>query len=164
MMATADPNFLLKALQPAVQPAYLKGPAARPQTPVEGRSFENLLREAGSGAIDSGRAVAQGPATGAELEPRQLERLAAVADLAEASGARRALVMIDGRGLVLDVAGRRLTEELGGANRMASVDTAMVVPDEDDTPDIRIGPPGGVAPKGAADEIARARVPQGPRS
>ena len=139
---TSDPTFLLRQLSPAVLPAAVAAGAPRP--PIEGQAFDELLRQARAGAIASGRdlAVAYRPAEA--LTRGELDRLAAAADLAEASGAQRALLLLDGRGLLLDVGARTLTGELSGG--AVNVDIALYAGGEQ-------GPlplPGAVPPRGIA--------------
>ncbi len=145
----ADSAHLLRRLEPAVRPAFATPPPPqRPQPPLEGQSFDELLALAQQGSVRSGRAVHWGEASGggwgadpaSPIDEQQLARLSAAADVAEAAGARRALMLIDGRGVVLDVANRTLVAELAddGAARAVKVDAAVNVPDPDHDPD---GPP-----------------------
>jgi hypothetical protein len=118
----ADPAHLLKALQPAVSP----GATAPARPPLDARPFDALLAEAGTGAIRSDRPVRAAATLDPPLTPAQLDRLAAAADRAEAAGARSVLTLLDGRGLVLDVATRSVTAELTGAGSpVVRVDAAM---------------------------------------
>jgi hypothetical protein len=121
---------LLRRLEPAVRP---HAPPIAPQSPglFDAQPFEALLAQAFAGEMRSGRAVIDHP-SGLEppLERAQLERLALAADRAEAAGARRALMMIDGRALVLDVESRAIAAELSDRSpaTVLSVDAAMLVP------------------------------------
>ncbi len=133
---TVDSAHLLRRLEPAVRPAYATPPPPQhPQPPLEGQSFDELLALAQQGSVRSGRAVHWGggadPAS--PIDEQQLTRLSAAADVAEAAGARRALMLIDGRGVVLDVANRTLVAELADddAARAVKVDAAVNVPDPD---------------------------------
>lgn len=121
---------LLKLLEPAVRPAGIAAPTARPRAPIEGQTFDDLLAQASKGAISSGRPVEAGFEAQPPLDGTQLERLAAAADQAEAAGARTALVMIDGRAFALDVESRTLTSELSGGSGIQTlhVDAAIAVP------------------------------------
>ncbi len=132
----ADSAHLLRRLEPAVRPAFATPPPPqRPQPPLEGQSFDELLALAQQGSVRSGRAVHWGGAAdpASPIDEQQLTRLSAAADVAEAAGARRALMLIDGRGVVLDVANRTLVAELAddGAARAVKVDAAVNVPDPD---------------------------------
>ncbi len=132
----ADSAHLLRRLEPAVRPAFATPPPPQhPQPPLEGQSFNELLALAQQGSVRSGRAVHWGGAVdpARPIDEQQLTRLSAAADVAEAAGARRALMLIDGRGVVLDVANRTLVAELAddGAARAVKVDAAVNVPDPD---------------------------------
>ena len=136
---TVDSAHLLRRLEPAVRPAYATPPPPQhPQPPLEGQSFDELLVRAQQGSVRSGRAVHWSGGGGAAdpaspIDEQQLARLSAAADVAEAAGAKRALMLIDGRGVVLDVANRTLVAELAdeGAVRAVKVDAAVNVPDPD---------------------------------
>ena len=164
---TIEPARLLKMLEPAVRPAAAPAPVARPGPPLEGQSFDALLTLVASGKVSSGAPVTVAPDAGlAEpLAEGQLARLAAGADVAAAHGARRAVMLIDGRGLVLDVAGRAITGELSAENgrRIHDVDAAVHVAAEgveSRHPPPR-GPAAGVPPPGVArqlDAAARSRA------
>ncbi|MHC4108684.1 MAG: hypothetical protein ACYSTY_11420 [Planctomycetota bacterium] len=130
----ADSAHLLRRLEPAVRPAFATPPPPpHPQPPLEGQSFDELLALARQGSVPSGRAVQWAADPARPLDEQQLTRLSAAADVAEAAGARRALMLIDGRGVVLDVANRALVAELAddGAARAVKVDAAVGVPDPD---------------------------------
>src|SRR5436853_1681759 len=103
---------LLKQLEPAVRPAIAPPGGVRPNAALESQSFDHLLSLASKGAIRSGRQIDVQCEVVPPLAASQLERLAAAADQAQASGAKHALMLIDGRGFVLDVHNRTLTAEL----------------------------------------------------
>ena len=75
---------------------------------VEGADFSTLLKQARAGEISSGLPV-KNTVRGLELSADQLQRLALAADRAEAQGATRALVLIDGMAVKLDVSVREIT-------------------------------------------------------
>lgn len=77
---------------------------------ARGAAFAALLEKARGGALGSGLGVEIEPATGLQLTEDQMRRLEATADLATAQGARRAVVLLDGKALVLDVEQRRVLE------------------------------------------------------
>jgi hypothetical protein len=139
---TNDPTFLLRQLSPAVLPASV--PAAAPRPPLDGLGFDELLRQARGGGLESGRDVAVAYRPAEALTRGQLDRLATAADLAEASGAERALVLLDGRSLLLDVPARALRGEL--AQGAAEVDIALVAGGAERP----LPYPSAVAPRGAA--------------
>lgn len=157
-MTPTDATFLLRRLEPAVRPAYFGPGIARPSAPLEKQPFDELLAAAKAGRLSSGRAVSAGLESGEALEPGQLTRLAAAADVAEASGAQRALLLMDGRALVLDVPTRTIDGELSMSSRSVTLDTAVYVPAEGEQSEPRpLGPPGAVAPRGVAEQIQTGR-------
>jgi hypothetical protein len=129
------PSFdLLQRLAPAVRPMTPRAVAARAAQPLfESRAFDELLEQAFSGQIHSGQPVQCACELESPLTAAQLQRLADAADRAEASGAQRALMMLDGRGFVLDVAARNIVAEMRPEDprTVLHVDTAMVVPATD---------------------------------
>ncbi|MCW5775123.1 MAG: hypothetical protein KIS87_01580 [Phycisphaeraceae bacterium] len=77
--------------------------------PSAGSEFAALLASAQSGELQTGLEVTVARGAGVQLSPSQLERLAVAADRAHAEGASRALVLIDGMALELDVLSRTIT-------------------------------------------------------
>ncbi len=155
-MSPIDPTFLLKQLEPAVRPAYLATPTSRPTAPLEQQPFDELLASSKAGRLASGRAVTTAH-VGEPMSPEQLQRLAVAADRAESSGAQRAVLLLDGRALVLDVPTRTVSAELSASAPMQKIDTALYVPTESEQTSTRpVGPPGGVAPRGVALQIEQA--------
>lgn len=116
-----------------------------------------------SGDVRSDRPVELGFSPGDELSEEQMERLAAATDLAQRRGARRAVMLIDGRGLVMDVAGRRIETELdsGAGMIIEGIDAAVYVAGDEEALD---GPPrmpdAGVVPPAVAAQIQAARDSQ----
>jgi len=171
-----DPKALLRKLLPAGAPSRTTGP--RPS--IETSGFEELLLLASSGEIGSGRPVQVPPSAGVDppLDDAQIERLGAAADRAEAAGSRRSLVLLDGRGLVLDVAGRRVEHELrfdapdGGL--AGGVDTAVLAPPRESDAANAVAPlfarsarevlkpPGALMPPAAARSVLDALARRGP--
>jgi hypothetical protein len=97
---------------------------------VEGADFASLLREARQGGVASGRPVTLARGAAVNLSADQLERLAAAADRAEAEGATRALVIIDGQALRLDVTTREITGavDLTRPGVMGGIDAVVTLP------------------------------------
>jgi hypothetical protein len=97
---------------------------------VEGSDFASLLRQAREGEVSSGRPVTLARGAGVNLSADQLQRLAAAADRAEAEGATRALVMIDGQALRLDVTTREVTgaADLSRPGVMSGIDAVVTLP------------------------------------
>lgn len=80
-----------------------------PQQSIGTSSFEELLAQARAGEFSSGLPVSIAPDASVKLNPDQLTRLVQAADQAEAEGANRAIVLMDGMALTLDVATRTVT-------------------------------------------------------
>jgi hypothetical protein len=72
-------------------------------------SFAALLEQARAGNVESGVPLRVPSQLGLNLNQSQVERLMKAADQAEAQGAARALVMMDGMGITLDVGTRTVT-------------------------------------------------------
>jgi hypothetical protein len=151
---TTDPTIMLKRLEPAVRPAYAGAPGPGPAAPLERRPFDELLAQAAQGRLESGRPVSAADAAAA-LTGAELARLSAAADVAEAAGATRALLLLDGRGLVLDVATRSLGAELSAdaASRVIGVDAAVFVAGGEAPSAPALEPPGGVAPPAVGRQL-----------
>ncbi len=156
---TSDSLQLLKQLEPIVRPAYAGG-SAPPTGALENQPFDELLARARQGQVASGRTVTADRA--GELSGEQVARLSSAADLAEASGAQRALLLMDGRGLLLDVASRVISAELSAddTSRLANLDAAVYVPGDDDASSpALLAPPSGVAPPGVGRQLDAAMRP-----
>lgn len=125
---------LLKLLEPAVRPGATRASTAPARAGFEHQSFDQMLAQVARGTVHSGRQIDVACDPAIPLEPSQLERMAVAADQAEAAGAKRALLLIDGRAFVLDVANRTLTTELSNdpATRLQNVDAAILVPGDDE--------------------------------
>lgn len=146
-----DPQQLLRTLGSGVRPTGAEGGAPGRGSIAGGGSFADMLREASSGS--AGRApVSVAKNAGVDLSPGQLERLAQAADRAQAEGADRALVLIDGMTLKLDVATRTITGRVTadgsvkGPRVHTGVDAVVTVPAADEVaiPGV-VPPPGGVS-------------------
>ncbi len=122
---TSGPLDLLKLLA--------SGTAGPDRAPVADRSavtsadFRTLLDKAQAGEISSGVPVRIHRNAGVELTAEQLARLAEAADRAEAQGATRALVLIDGLALRLDVGMREITgaTDLAGGKVLTGIDAVI---------------------------------------
>lgn len=92
--------------------------------------FAALLDKARAGEIHSGRHITVASPADIQLSEDQLQRLAAAADLAEAQGATRALVLIDGQALRLDITVREVTEavDLARPGVLTNIDAVITVP------------------------------------
>lgn len=108
-------------------------------------SFAGLLNKAQSGTISSGLMVTPAKHSGLELSPEQLGRLSAAADQAEADGAHRALVIMDDKAYVVDIASREVERAvpLSEAGVIGGIDTVVTAPGASSGPETPTGP-GGV--------------------
>lgn len=158
-----DPSDLLRRLEPAVRRGG-PGPAVRPVPGIATADFGDLLTLVASGRLQSDRPVVLGPAADIDPPPTpdQLTRIASAADEAERAGARRAVMLIDGRGMVLDVPARRLeTEARAGGPAVTGLDAAVAVPDAETV----VEPPGDTAEASGDGETSgatRRGEPPGP--
>lgn len=105
---TNDPAALLRALGSGIRPVAADQSSVAPRL-VDGPSFQSMLEEASDGQTSSELPMRVSRHAGVDLSPSQLNRLAAAADRAEAAGATKALVMIDGMVLQMDVGLRTIT-------------------------------------------------------
>jgi hypothetical protein len=151
---------LLKRLEPAVRPATAPPGTTRPKAPIESQSFEQLLGRARAGAIHSGRQVQVAAELQPPLDAAQLERLSDAADQAEAIGATRALLLLDGRALVLDVANRTIVSELNDATAVPGIDAAVRVGAMATEPPALHPPPKGVLPPAMLKHLIHADPPK----
>lgn len=103
-----------------------------------GGSFGDLLRAAEEGQISSGAPVTIAKSAGVSLSSAQLGKLATAADRAQAAGADRALVLMDGMAMQLDVATRTITglAKVAPGTKLpqvlTGVDTVITVPSDED--------------------------------
>jgi pimeloyl-ACP methyl ester carboxylesterase len=133
---TVDPRQLLKRLEPPVRPGGAPAWGRPGRAPIEGQRFDDLLTLVSRGEIDSTRPVESRLMDDAALSDEQLARLASAADLAQANGARRAVMFIDGRALLMDVAARNIEDELTAepSHRLFEIDAAVLVASGEDPP------------------------------
>ncbi len=105
-----------------------RSPAA--QGGASGVSFAELLGKAREGQVHSGLHVQVSPGSGIELSTEQLDRLAEIADRAEAQGASRILVNIDDAWVKLDVGVRQVTgaAELSPGEIVGGIDAVVTAP------------------------------------
>ncbi|MFN0011079.1 MAG: hypothetical protein ACKVS8_05470 [Phycisphaerales bacterium] len=92
-----------------------------------GGDFAAMLRKAAAGEGQSGREVMVEPGVDVELDGSQMARLSAAADVAASQGFDRALVLIDGKALVLDVEERTVVASVDPAHAGAAGDIEGVV-------------------------------------
>jgi hypothetical protein len=104
---------------------------------IEGPSFQEMLDQANTGGVSSGLPVRVARTAGVDLSASQLNRLSAAADRAEAAGATKAVFMIDGMVLQMDVGLRTITgqADLGTTKVLNGVDAVVTVaPEAGDVP------------------------------
>ena len=162
MTGRIDPGFLLRQLAGPVTPTAGGAGAAGQATRAAGeeRPFATLLAQAQRGVLRTDRPVLEDVSTTADaqepLDEPQLQRVGAAADLLESTGATRALLMLDGRPLVLDVQERTITQELAPGRPMA-VDAAISVASASDEPHGPADPRQVMPPPGFENNAPAAR-------
>lgn len=107
---TTDPIQLLRSLALGSRGA----PQAQQAQSADSTDFAELLRQAQAGEISSKLPVTIDPDVDVEISDEDLAKLSLAADKAEASGLRTALVIADGKRLILDVQQRRITSVASG--------------------------------------------------
>ena len=161
-----DPNQLLRKLEPPVRPAGRAPTSSAGRPPIDQLSFDSLLTLVSDGRVQSGRAVTarhESPDGESAFSDEQLARLAAAADLAESSGAQTALMLVDGRTVILDVAAREITDDLqpGDSHRLLDIDAAVLVQGDSESiaSNLPLAPPSaGLLPPAIAEQLANAAV------
>lgn len=119
-----------------------------------GESFATLLEQARTGQIGSGVPLRVPSHLGLNLNPSQVERLMKAADQAESQGAGRALVLMDGQAITIDVATRTVTGTVDASNPgvLQGID-AVIVAESDAKDPVGVPPAKGAGvlgtPKGA---------------
>jgi hypothetical protein len=123
---------LLKLLSSGVRPAGVE-PQGAARGPGGELGFAHLLRQARSGAAQSGLPVALDTSIGLELDASGHDRLSRAVDQLQASGAQRGVVLIEGRALLVDVATRQVTGVVSSDSGVLDVD-GVVSADESEAP------------------------------
>lgn len=101
---------LLRKLSSGVLPRGVgETPGALGRASVASSGFADLLSAAKDGTLASGRPVSPEKGSDPALTEAQLARMGAIADRAEASGASRVLVQMDGKWFKLDVGARQVS-------------------------------------------------------
>ncbi len=131
-------------------------------------SFADLLSAARKGEMPGGPQVSVARDAGVQFTPEQLQRLTVAADMAQAAGATRALVRIDGQSVLLDVGARTITAKVNAApgQVVTGIDSLIEVPGGAGQPvvqaisdaaaaSLKTGPLAGVS-KSVADALAAA--------
>ncbi|MCP4013252.1 MAG: hypothetical protein GY728_09100 [Phycisphaeraceae bacterium] len=158
-----DPRQLLRRLEPAVRPAGIG--SAEGRASVETADFDDLLARAADGEFASGRSIDQARLE-EPVEDRFAERLAGIADAAEAAGYERVLVIAEDRPLLLEVAERRIDGELAADDASSTpllpIDAAVRLGDAEATPTSATGPVATSLPTGIVEALEHAST--GPES
>lgn len=89
--------------------------------------FAGMLSKAKAGELRSGRAVEVDPAVDVSLTDDQLARISEAADRIESSGSSKAIVLIDGRAIKIDVMTRRVIGEVDMQQAVATGIDAVAV-------------------------------------
>lgn len=121
-MGGADALRLLNAPQQTSPQQLLRQLSA-------GGSFQSILDKARAGAVSSGIAVTTAKDCPITLTQDQLTRLAAAADIAEANGAGRAVFLVDGQALRMDVGTRTILGpvDLSSTAVLSDIDAVVAV-------------------------------------
>lgn len=107
--------------------------ASVPGAPVgKAIDFAAMLDKARAGGLSSGLSVRVAPGAGVDLSAGQIGRLSAAVDRAEAQGALRAVALMDGQILQVDVPSRTIVGKADAkdARVLTQVDAVLVVPEE----------------------------------
>jgi hypothetical protein len=115
------------------------------------QDFSSLLERARAGEAASGASISIAKGLELNLSEEQLARLSVAADKAESQGAHRAVVLIDGMALKIDLATRTITEQVqsGQAGLLTEVDAVITVPTSGEKAAPILSPP-GVSPAAVA--------------
>lgn len=121
---------LLRLLSSQATPGVAPG-ATGPSAPTGALDFAKLLNQAKTGQLASGREVSIAKGANVQLSEDQIKRISAAADLAESQGATRALVMMDGMAIKLDVSMRQVTGtvDMKAQGVQTGIDAVVQVPD-----------------------------------
>lgn len=157
---TVPASDMLRKLGSTTGPGPIK--AALDRTAATADGFADLLRRAGAGELDTGRGVTIDRGVGLSLSPEQLSRVSRAADHAEAQGFAHAAVLLDGRVLMLDVTGRRITSVLdpGQPGALAGIDGVVNAAPIDDPLKPTEAKPEEPMPASREELLARLRRPQ----
>lgn len=125
---------LLRRLSPVSQASSAQAISPRQSAPADGLGrldFSEMLHKAQAGELTSGMTVRVAMNSGIALDPMQLARLSVAADRAEAQGATRAIALIDGQAVHLDVPTRTVLRkvDLSSGTTVTDIDSIIVVPD-----------------------------------
>ncbi len=149
-----DPRQLLRRLEPAVRPTAASNAerVASGRVSVADGEFTELFELAREGGVESAREPVL--ADGASLESATLAHIARALDLAQARGARRAVVVAEGRTFIADVEARRLERlETRDDFVLEEVEAAIAVRGESATFALRPVGPRALPPREIAEQF-----------
>lgn len=113
---TSGTDMLRKLASGVLPTGVNQAPAILGRADVSKSGFADLLTAAKSGELKSGETVTVRKGEQFTLSEDQVERLAAIADRAELSGASKALVELDGQWFSLDIGKREVAAASGPAH------------------------------------------------
>lgn len=123
--------------------------------------FAKLLAQAKDGQLASNQPVSVSPRSKLDLSPDQMQRLSVAADRAQAAGLHTALVMLDGKPLVMDVQSRQVLEAFDANAREAStVDGVVAAPSAQDAAQPEASTGIVPLPGGVPNNLSLARILQ----
>lgn len=148
---------LLRALRSGAASGATSNAAPAPASGADSLDFDALLKRVRAEGFKSGLGVTVAPEAGLELSSDQLRRLSAAADVAQAHGSNRALVMIDGMSLVLDVNVRTITGRaaIEPGKPLTGFDSILQVPDVGTPTTVSAGAQAGAIPTAAGSALSR---------
>lgn len=123
------PGELLRRLEAGASPA-VRPAATPPRPPLHAADFATLLERLRAGGLFSARPVSVASGVNLVLTPDQQRRLAVAVDLAHAHGMGRALVLLDGLGLRVDVGLREVAGvvDLDSTRAVGDIDGVVLAP------------------------------------
>lgn len=125
----SDPLSLISAGARRVGSMLSGSAGASPRN--DAADFSELLERARAGEVTTGAPVRTAQGLDLSLSDEQLARISAAADKAESQGAHRAVVLIDGMALKIDIATRTITDRVqaSSAGLLTDIDAVVSVPD-----------------------------------
>lgn len=160
---TTNPGDALRLISPAgARPAASSPRPATGPAAASGGEFADLLARAAAGEIISGAPVTIARGLDLSLTDDQLARLSLAADRAEAEGLSTALMIIDGKSLLMDVRSRTILREVDITSEpITGIDGLIPVPGGS-TAESPLPPPGPALPENPSllDLLARSDTPK----
>lgn len=127
-----SPTDMLRLLGSGVQ-GSVDRPASRP---VEESGFKELLNKARAGGVPSGIEARVADGVAMTFSPEQMKRLTIAGDKAEAAGASRAMILMDGLALTMDVGTRTIIQATNATSVgvVGDVDAVLSADSQADSP------------------------------